>query len=408
MAVGPVFVLGAARSGTSIAALGLSEGAGLGGYRESQVFPLLARLLSQIQEYFAGINEKYLEETEAHFIAKLDRFDVEKRIAQVFLEIHEEEFGQTLWFDKTPTSAMIYCAPLLAELYPDAKFIFMKRRGIENLLSRQRKFPDAPFEDLCNEWAGCMQAWQGVKAGVSDRSVEVDQVEIALRPESVVEKVGALLELNHDQQAGVLDVWAKERPEQTAIPRESVYQGLEDTGWSPEEQALFKERCGGMMAAFGYRLSGEIRDGQDEAAAIALFYPVTDVNIDRENVTEKSFSPTPGGFLLHPNQPGQAIGRITYRGIVFSGQNYFQVTTKLMNEKCGPVIFGLRVCDAKGGAELVSQSNVVQPGTSGPWRFSFDAIDGVCDIEIQTQMAPGVEEADGAWAIWLNPSFDTE
>ena len=408
MAVGPVFIIGAARSGTSIAALGLSQGAGFAGYRESQVFPLLPLLLSQVEKYFSRIGDKYLEEGGAHFIAKLGRSGLEKRIAKVFLGIHEEEFGQMLWFDKTPTSSMIRCVPVLAELYPDAKFIFMKRRGIENLLSRQRKFPDAQFEDLCNEWAGCMQAWNDVKARVWDRSVEVDQVEIAIQPESVVEKVGALLGLDGDQRAGVLDVWTKERPEQTAIPRESVSQALEDTGWSPEAQALFKERCGEMMAAFGYGLSGEIQEGQGETAAIALFYPVTDVNIGRENVTEKTFSPTPGGFLLHPNQPGRPIATITYRGITFSGQNCFQTTTKLMNKDCGPVIFGVRVCGTDGGDELVSQSSVVQPGTAGPWKFSFDALKGLCDIEIQTLMAPGADESNGAWAIWLNSKFDTE
>lgn len=51
--------------------------------------------------------------------------------------LHKEK----IWVDKTPDPRMIKCVPRLKRAWPNAKFIFVKRRGIENLESRIKKFP---------------------------------------------------------------------------------------------------------------------------------------------------------------------------------------------------------------------------------------------------------------------------
>jgi len=116
----PLFILGAARSGTSAVAHALLTAAGFEGNEEGHLFDMLTPLL-------AGAR----------------RFDDSKA---------------------------------------DEQFVFMKRREIENVASRMRKFK-FDFAHNCREWATVMEAWLSVREGVAEAALELDQLDVARGPD---------------------------------------------------------------------------------------------------------------------------------------------------------------------------------------------------------------------------------
>ena len=146
----PVFILGAARSGTSILMKAMKEGALLPGLNEGHVLPLLMKFLEVTDRYYS----KYEEEAISPFmvLSSVPRNRLEDRMKFLFRELQENLHHGGVWVDKTPGADMILLAPVLLEIWPNARFIFAKRRGLENLISRRRKFPDRAFEQECRKW----------------------------------------------------------------------------------------------------------------------------------------------------------------------------------------------------------------------------------------------------------------
>lgn len=48
---------------------------------------------------------------------------------------------------------MTLASPIVKELWPSSVFVFAKRRGIENVISRTRKFLGESLENHCADWA---------------------------------------------------------------------------------------------------------------------------------------------------------------------------------------------------------------------------------------------------------------
>src|ERR1700691_4163884 len=92
---------------------------------------------------------------------------------------------------------MIYAAPVFTQMWPSAVFVFAKRRAIENILSRTRKFPSVPFKDHCASWSEAMSAWRSVRDG-GVQAIEVDQFDLAHHPAREAERLGAFLDLSRN------------------------------------------------------------------------------------------------------------------------------------------------------------------------------------------------------------------
>ena len=133
----PVFVLGPARSGTSAMALGLLDSGRYSGYGEGHLLPLAHDLLATADTYY----RRYAEAGADTLLGRVPIAAFQSLIRRSFVQLARDVFPTRFWLDKTPTVAMVHAAPLMKELWPNARFIFMKRRVIENVLSRLRKFP---------------------------------------------------------------------------------------------------------------------------------------------------------------------------------------------------------------------------------------------------------------------------
>lgn len=251
-----VFVLGSPRSGTSLLSHALRNVAGYQGFNEGQVFAAVAPVIKALQQYYASV--KSIQDHPKHMISLYPLGAVEESVLAIFRSIADETFGDGPWMDKTPGEPMIRSAVLLRRIWPDSFFIFTKRRGIENVLSRERKFSSHAFEFHCKQWAACMAAWKDVSAELGDGCLEVDQLDLAENPAAVARDLAAGLELPEGSVAELETVFRTVHPEDSG-GQSRARTTLADTGWDSARQEIYRSVCGGIAEAYGYTLDATYR-----------------------------------------------------------------------------------------------------------------------------------------------------
>ncbi|HEY5299823.1 MAG TPA: sulfotransferase [Acetobacteraceae bacterium] len=244
----PVFILGSPRSGTSAMAAALRASTRYRGYDEGHLISLLPQLMATVAAHYRDSAQSLSSWT---MLATVAQSHVEARLRAVFIEMARERFGTPYWIDKTPLNHMIAGAPLLAAMWPNARFIFMKRRAIENIASRMRKFSGSVFEKHCRDWSDAMQLWAKVRGGLDARAREVEQLTLAREPDKVAVALSPFLDLSPEEGAAFRKALALQRTEQTGARVDATI-GLAQTGWPPAEQELFRRICGPAMRLYGY------------------------------------------------------------------------------------------------------------------------------------------------------------
>jgi Sulfotransferase family len=247
----PVFVLGAPRSGTSAVAQALMASTPYKGHQEGQVIDLLTPLMHAVRRFYEAKAEDVTRPERITMIKQIPEGYFTNGICALFADAVRPLFPKGHWCDKTPTPEMIWAAPLLLRTWPNAQFIFVRRRAIENVMSRMRKFSGYSFETQCLYWTACMEAWRSVRGSLTGRALELDQHFVARHPEDAARAIGTLLALSAGEAHELARVLARHRPEQTG----AHVQDLCDASamdWSPDQWATFDRICGPTLAAYGY------------------------------------------------------------------------------------------------------------------------------------------------------------
>lgn len=246
----PIFILGSGRSGTSILTAALKSGAGIPGFNEGHFLPLVSRIVSVTEQYFHS--KRKLRSDNRHLIAHVNQGEFKAKLIEVFRDQCERICPEGTWLDKSPGSAMIEAVPYLSSAWPRARYIFAKRRGIENLISRLKKFPHVSFERHCIMWAECMEAWLKVRETVQDSSIEIDQRDIALYPERTAMRIGKLLKLDSGQVSRLQSSFTIKRPQSTGGQESEEALDIRESGWTVEQLECFRKHCGEVSIRFGY------------------------------------------------------------------------------------------------------------------------------------------------------------
>ena len=98
---------------------------------------------------------------------------------------------------------MINCIPQLRKMYPNARFIAMRRHPIACILSRRKKFGES-MELACNAWASSVAGWEKQKRLLPAESyIELDQAELSRASRASAEKISGLLELESKATAAM-------------------------------------------------------------------------------------------------------------------------------------------------------------------------------------------------------------
>jgi len=244
----PAFIVGSPRSGTSVL-VDVLFAAGYHGFREGNFLTLISGIDSLIERHFkafANGNPKVLVNA-----VRKDRF--KGRLFDGFLRIMDKNNPEAPWLDKTGNPEMIAAIPVLRRLWPDSVFIFAKRRGIENVLSRIIKFPSHRFEHHCADWARNMNTWRKIRTELPAESfVEIDQQEMIHRPEQTASVLSRFLGLPSQNSNAMASVFRTHRPQETADGTAARVISLDSAGWNDIQKATFVRFCKEEMEAFGY------------------------------------------------------------------------------------------------------------------------------------------------------------
>lgn len=244
----PIFILGAARSGTSamysaLVSAGIATGEG-----EGHFFPVLTALHAVVDEYYRSQSHSIKEGT---LIGSVSPQLVFTTLCEGIRPMMRGLFKGQRWVDKTPTVAMVEAAPLLAKLWPGAKFLFMKRRGIENVLSRTRKFPNMDFAAMCNDWKTVMTRWSVIRGALAHCAIEIEQSEMQEHPACIAQRLGEFLGLSELQEERLRISLSSSTVEVTGVHRSQPI-ALAETGWTAEQQEIFLKCCSDAMSLFSY------------------------------------------------------------------------------------------------------------------------------------------------------------
>ena len=246
----PIFIIGSGRSGTSILTGAIRSGGKIEGYLEGHFLPLILFFMKDIERYY--FSKRSLLNDNRHMIADINQEVIEQEIITLFREKCESLSSSKVWLDKSPDSAMIKASPYILKIWPQAKFIFAKRRGIENIISRLKKFPHVSFEQHCIMWKDCMESWLQVKDKLIESSIEIEQRNIALHPKNVSKKIGAFLRLEQDKIKNIENIFTTQRPQSTGSEENLQAISIKETGWTEEEIKIFRRICGAVSQKFGY------------------------------------------------------------------------------------------------------------------------------------------------------------
>jgi hypothetical protein len=256
--------VGSPRSGTS-ALVSVLSGVGYHGYLEGNFLTVLHHIESAVDKFF-----DWNPETDPNvLLANVNKHDLKRRLFETVRTVENDLNPEDPWFDKTGTPEMTAAIPIVRELWPNSVFVFAKRRGIENIISRLKKFPNESFEYHCANWARHMAVWRHIRKQLpTECFIEIEQRDMIQEPERTARDLCAFLQVpastvtparpSFGGATTILDaalyVLTTQRPQETAEGTASRTVSLADTEWTAEQKATFLDHCETEMNEFGYTM----------------------------------------------------------------------------------------------------------------------------------------------------------
>ena len=239
-----VFVLGNARSGTSIMWFAIHDAFGLPGTRESHAFPAFTRMI-------AAFEKSELRRRPTLLASRLTSEHARAGLRAMARGFYAEQFPLGSFLDKTPGAESLQAAELIEDVFPEARLVVMKRTGVEAVDSFRKKFK-AEFEQACGAWARGMTALAEVRGRLRN-ALLVDQYD--LTNDALATSRRICEHLGDGARAERLAAYFRENSQDKLSTHERTRRlTLADMAWSAEEKALFAATCGAAMEAWGYPL----------------------------------------------------------------------------------------------------------------------------------------------------------
>ena len=259
----PVFVLGAARSGTSAMAQALMKLDRFTGHQEGHLLDLLAHLSVALDKFYDGKADELAPGRDTT-VSLVPREYFQSSLDELFIRTIRAVFPEASWIDKTPNSDMIHLAPRFLGIWPNSRFIFMKRRFLENAASRAVKFPSYDFSQNCWEWNNVMTGWFKVRSQLQGAAIEIDQRYLKDHPNEVAAAVQGLLHLTDTEQERLGQAFRYDYPERTSTSRQADMD-ISSMGWQQAQIQDFERACAETMAVYGYSTDSKYYRPGDEA-----------------------------------------------------------------------------------------------------------------------------------------------
>lgn len=264
----PIFQVGASRSGTIVL------------YKALGTHPDVLSMPGEnpMVDYLAGAAVPFEFGSEAWYFNESVKVERSHLYAQLRQMLFETTGGPQMGF-KTLVKALVEdplgfpakqywcvkCFPLqdsaraLTVLYPDSKFIYIVRNGIDVVQSRTQfpVFRAQSFEQHCEFWVQAARKFDYLRQW--DRCVEVRQEQLLSEPEEVFARISAHLGIkDHPNPARyVRTTLVHSRADEGTHENVDVRKALAErepahTHWTESQREIFSRICGGEMQRLGY------------------------------------------------------------------------------------------------------------------------------------------------------------
>lgn len=200
--MGPTFILGFPRSGTTALASALSEIDGMGRYSlEGHALYLFSDALDRIRRNDTNGNCVFRDESKkAAFLKHFAR-----AINAAFDDKSDPD--STRWIDKTPDIHQIAAVPMLVQLYPDARFVYLYRAPLSAVRSNIATWPSlltGKELEIAQRWVNCARAWRTSRTAIPEGNwIDLHQADMLKDASGTSAALAALFLLSEKDRAAI-------------------------------------------------------------------------------------------------------------------------------------------------------------------------------------------------------------
>jgi hypothetical protein len=256
----PVFVLGGPRAGTTVVAAGLRAVGSWFGWQEGHLFSVLPALLMAFTRSWAHALTFQHQARTGTALGTLDNYAIMNAVVARCHAVYSEavaQQGAVRWLDKSPSIHGTLVVPLLRRIYPRARYIFLHRHPLKQVLSFRRKFSGKSLEWAAFYCLLSLKAWPAVRPFLEAGTfVEVAQADLRLRTDETVARLASLLELDAEQAARLRTYFRARRPESTGSCGDSADICLDRLNWPEPFTTWYRDLAEATARQWGYRLDG--------------------------------------------------------------------------------------------------------------------------------------------------------
>ena len=233
-----IFLLGSPRSGTSQLGKTLVECLGLTWTGEAHVMPRFQAAAEALDgtEQASDVFPNFLRRQGYRQIAV-------KAARQAYYLVH----SSASFLDKTPGVAMVQAAPFAAEVFPDARFIYLMRHPISNIMSRMTRFGGI-FEEHCADWAATAEAWKHVQGSLPS-FLEIRQEDMLNHPNDIALRMARYLG-RQDAATPIEQSLNQGKAEKTGVGLLNA--SIDQTKWTADQVDTFMLTCSPAAISAGY------------------------------------------------------------------------------------------------------------------------------------------------------------
>jgi hypothetical protein len=249
----PIFILGNPRSGSSAVSTCLRNVLNIQGYNEGHFLKYITKYENITNEIFNNLSIS--EKNKNVAMGNIDKNIFLNNIFLAFKKTYESLFDDSkkYWMDKTPDSNLSHIKRLLY-LWPNSKFIILKRRSLENIQSRTIKFPNVSFDKHCKSWNNLMKSWYHLdKSILKNNYIEIEHYDMLFNLDKVAEDLVRLLPEYRDKKQSVIDFFNTKYPQSTTGKKPEILD-IDSIGWTDSQKNIHNNICGETLNLYNYSL----------------------------------------------------------------------------------------------------------------------------------------------------------